>query len=379
MDDKERDVTQRVLVVEDEAVLRSAIVRSLAKLSGVEADGAGTVADALALIASAPPSLLVTDLDLPDGSGLEILGSLDRAKIEIPVIVISAYLGTLGSQIPARANVTVYEKPVAMTELRAAVGAKLARDETEEAMPFSLDEYVQLACIGRHSVVIEVRGLGAEGRIIVWQGDVHCAQDDEGGGDTAFVRLARLALAGDTTVACRGVTACEEPRNISPGAWQSLLMDSARAHDEDHRDETGACSKVVAPAQPSAMSVAADETTEDVFAQMFDDDDADAARTLGPTGTVPAAANGPTPGEGDGPAPGGPTRRSDSPIREVVSESTHAAFADACERGIEALLAKDYPRALSQFLAAEQLCPGDPLVRGNIERLTDLGFLREAG
>ena len=364
-------MTQRVLVVEDEAVLRSSMVRTIAKISGIEVDGAGTLADAIALVESAVPDVVISDLDLPDGSGVELLSYLDGAGTEIPILFVSAYLGALGDQIPSRPGIEVREKPLPMSELRRAVQTKLELSVDEASIPFTLDEYVQLACLGRHSISIEVRGEGGGGgHIMVWEGDLYAANDAQGGGTEAFIRLSALALEAGTTIDCHGIKRVSGQRNLRKGSWQSLLLDSARVHDEAHRDDAPALSPV-APA-PSADKPA---ETDDIFADMLTDDD-DAA----PVASV-AAAPRPTPMGSKGPRPlalvpepsaGPPEQRAEPPPRPRLVPP--ARFTELCERGIEALLHKDYPRAMSSFLAAEELQPGDPLVRGNIERLRALGF-----
>ena len=63
---------KRVLVVDDEPeiadVLRAYLVRE-----GLSVETCGTAADALALLGREPPDLLVLDVTLPDGSGLDVL------------------------------------------------------------------------------------------------------------------------------------------------------------------------------------------------------------------------------------------------------------------------------------------------------------------
>ena len=64
----------RVLIVEDEAVLRSAMARGIAKLPGIAVVEAGTVQAAVEYLDTQPPQMIISDIDLPDRSGLELLG-----------------------------------------------------------------------------------------------------------------------------------------------------------------------------------------------------------------------------------------------------------------------------------------------------------------
>jgi DNA-binding response OmpR family regulator len=114
-----------ILLVEDEPVLRAAMVRGLAKLANVEVLVATTVAEAVALVRSNAPSLVISDLDLPGPSGLELIDELQRRSIDIPIILVTAYLKTYRAQIPNHPNVLVLEKPIPLKELRARVVAQL--------------------------------------------------------------------------------------------------------------------------------------------------------------------------------------------------------------------------------------------------------------
>jgi len=48
--------------------------------------------------------------------------------------------------------------------------------------PFSVVDYVQLACLGRHSVHIDMEFVKAAGKVIVWQGELWSASDEQGEG-----------------------------------------------------------------------------------------------------------------------------------------------------------------------------------------------------
>src|SRR5215475_1465883 len=83
-----------ILLVEDEPVLRASMSRGLARLPNVEVVDAGSVADAKKLLGAVKPHLVVTDLDLPDGSGVEVISEIATLKLAIPIVVVSAYLRT---------------------------------------------------------------------------------------------------------------------------------------------------------------------------------------------------------------------------------------------------------------------------------------------
>lgn len=80
---------RRVLLVEDEAMLRKVIARNLTS-RGIEVDEAGTGKEAVQVAAAARPDLLLLDINLPDQTGWDVLRELKRHGKEVPTIVVSA-------------------------------------------------------------------------------------------------------------------------------------------------------------------------------------------------------------------------------------------------------------------------------------------------
>jgi CheY-like chemotaxis protein len=126
--------TQPVLVVEDDPTLARAIVRNLSA-RGYVARSATTVADAIAAIAEADPALVLLDIDLPDGSGWEVLRLVRSAgRTDIPVIVMSALRPNprLCDELDA---VGVLEKPFPMEALLRQVATLLGRSAAPAVTP----------------------------------------------------------------------------------------------------------------------------------------------------------------------------------------------------------------------------------------------------
>ncbi len=77
-----------VLVVEDERDIREVLRRYLER-AGLSVLSTGTGAEAIRLLTSAPPDLVVLDLGLPDIEGTDVLREI-RAAGQPPVIVLTA-------------------------------------------------------------------------------------------------------------------------------------------------------------------------------------------------------------------------------------------------------------------------------------------------
>jgi DNA-binding NarL/FixJ family response regulator len=68
----------RALILDDEPLARRRIRRALAPLDGVEVVGeAGSIRDGRALIAAHNPNLLLLDVQMPNGSGFDLLAELE--------------------------------------------------------------------------------------------------------------------------------------------------------------------------------------------------------------------------------------------------------------------------------------------------------------
>jgi DNA-binding response OmpR family regulator len=83
-------MTGSVLVVEDDSTLARAISRNLVA-RGYETRCAVSVAEAVTSLQATRPALVLLDIDLPDGSGWEVLRDMRaRYSEDVAVIVMSA-------------------------------------------------------------------------------------------------------------------------------------------------------------------------------------------------------------------------------------------------------------------------------------------------
>lgn len=82
----------KVLVVDDHAVVRRGVLQILAEAPDMRVVGeASTGQEALRLVQDSAYNVMLLDLALPDGSGLEVLKQLRRLKSELRVLILSVY------------------------------------------------------------------------------------------------------------------------------------------------------------------------------------------------------------------------------------------------------------------------------------------------
>lgn len=112
----------RVLVVEDDVVTRRLLCNAIELEPSLELGGAmGTVADAQKYLERTPIDLLLTDLGLPDGSGLAVIRSCHRLspRADIMVITLSTDEDQILACIEAGASGYVLKESGHMNILRA--------------------------------------------------------------------------------------------------------------------------------------------------------------------------------------------------------------------------------------------------------------------
>ncbi|MGD2187488.1 MAG: sigma-54 dependent transcriptional regulator [Desulfobacterales bacterium] len=115
-----------ILVVDDESEMRSALTHALTR-SGFTVESAANGSDALVKIKKEPISLVITDIKMPEMSGMELLGAVKKISPPIPVIVITAY-GSIHNAVEAMQGgaVDYLLKPFSFETLEATVKKVLA-------------------------------------------------------------------------------------------------------------------------------------------------------------------------------------------------------------------------------------------------------------
>ena len=80
----------RILVVDDEPLTARAL-EAMARHFGLEVDVAGSLEGAMERLAQAPFDVVLTDLNLGRGDGLDLLRHVRERTPDVPVIVITGY------------------------------------------------------------------------------------------------------------------------------------------------------------------------------------------------------------------------------------------------------------------------------------------------
>ncbi|MHB8115160.1 MAG: sigma-54-dependent transcriptional regulator [Acidithiobacillus ferrivorans] len=106
------------LIVDDEPNIVELLGITLQGM-GIAVTGAYSLAEAFACLAEGAPSLCLSDLRLPDGSGIDLVRRLHVLHPQVPVAVITAYSSADGAVEAMQAGAFDYmAKPIELTRLR---------------------------------------------------------------------------------------------------------------------------------------------------------------------------------------------------------------------------------------------------------------------
>jgi DNA-binding NarL/FixJ family response regulator len=82
----------RILIADDSPVIVERLIRLLAGISGIESlDQADTVATASEAVRRLRPDVLILDMQMPGGSGLDVLKVINKDEIGCAVIVLTNF------------------------------------------------------------------------------------------------------------------------------------------------------------------------------------------------------------------------------------------------------------------------------------------------
>ncbi len=166
----------RALVVDDEVAITELLDITLSGM-GFTVATANLLQDALQLLHQQSFRLCLTDLRLPDGSGIELVRQIHQLQPELPVAVITAYSSTEGAVEAMQAGAFDFmTKPIELPRLRRLVQQAKELSRTVTLAPgSSLDRLVgqsramvdlreQIRLLGRSNAPVFIAGESGTGK-----------------------------------------------------------------------------------------------------------------------------------------------------------------------------------------------------------------------
>ena len=182
-------LTPCILLVDDEPDLLHLMELTLVKM-GLDTARATNVAEARELLTARHYDLCLTDMRLPDGSGLDIVMLANQQRLPVPVAVITAY-GSAGNAVEAlKAGAFDYlAKPVALDQLRILIKSALKIPNAQSQSPEGRD------LIGDSAAMSEVRARIE--KLARTQAPVHISGESGSGKELAARSIHRLSNRAD--------------------------------------------------------------------------------------------------------------------------------------------------------------------------------------
>ncbi len=128
-------MTANVLIVEDDHALREALTMSL-NVSGYHTQAAESAESALSLLSNDNwPDMIISDIQMGNMSGIDLLRNLRKRKTNLPVIMMTAY-GDVSNAVEAmRLGASDYlQKPFDADKLTALVENYLPKNDSQQAV-----------------------------------------------------------------------------------------------------------------------------------------------------------------------------------------------------------------------------------------------------
>ena len=167
--------TRRALIVDDEPDIRELLEITLGRM-GIDTASAVDLKSAEAAVVEQHFDLCLTDMRLPDGSGIDFVRYLQRRRPDLPVAMITAH-GNMESAVEAlKAGAFDFvSKPVDLNGLRELVNAALKLSERHDASnrrligssPPMEDTRARIAKLARSQAPVYISGESGTGKELV--------------------------------------------------------------------------------------------------------------------------------------------------------------------------------------------------------------------
>jgi CheY-like chemotaxis protein len=226
---------RRVLIVDDEEALAWSLSTRLGKVRPrYTVDTANDGDTALVKLREHPADLLVADVRMPGMSGIDLVLAALRLKMDLPVIVMTAFKTPDVQRLTDMSAIQFLEKPFEFDRFLNLVDKSLASSSTKgfsgAISVQTLPDIVQLYVLSNATGALTIRHGFDEGQLWFESGTIPHAVTATHEGEEAFFEI-MLWSGGDFSMRIGAVA----PERSVTANWQELVMESCRRIDEGSR------------------------------------------------------------------------------------------------------------------------------------------------
>ena len=181
-----KQASTKILIVDDEPAIRFALTEAL-RSWGYESFQAATVAEANDLFAQEFPGVALLDIDLPDGSGLDVLNNIKQQRSETIAIMITGNVNVPNVVTALRGGAHDFvSKPVHLEELRVTLQNALEVQDLrrevkqirrEREREFSFDQIIGESAAMKKATELSRRVAESDVAAILLQGETGTGKD----------------------------------------------------------------------------------------------------------------------------------------------------------------------------------------------------------
>jgi DNA-binding NtrC family response regulator len=176
----------KILIVDDDRFIRMALGEAV-RSWGYETVEAGTVSDARSLFAEHEPPVALLDIDLPDGSGLDLLNEVKEKSPETIAVMITGNVDVANSLAALRGGAHDFiGKPVKLEELRITLRNALETRElrrevktarVERSREFTFDQIIGQSRAIKNAVELVRRVAASDVTSVLLKGETGTGKD----------------------------------------------------------------------------------------------------------------------------------------------------------------------------------------------------------
>lgn len=236
------DSKKRILIVDDEETIAWGISKTLSQSDlGVETAYTTKAKEALNMINQSKFDMVITDIRMPEMSGIDLLREVKEKFPETGVVIMTAYGSTeVQQEASKRGSIFYIEKPFDIKVLKNVISdffqkksaAPVATTDDEASFQgdvgsLQLMDVVQMNCLGRISCTLKIQNGNKNGAIVFKKGDiVHADIDGKIVGKEAF-----FAIAGWKGGSFEMLDDISSQVTILDN-WEQLLIEALQAVDD---------------------------------------------------------------------------------------------------------------------------------------------------
>ncbi len=257
---------KKVLIVDDEEDMLWMLQRNLDNgIPNIETFTAQSASEALGILSDNEMSLVITDINMPGMSGLELLTEVSGKYPDTKVIIMTAYPSSaFENKAKKEGAIQFVEKPFDINDMRMIVEESLKEGGEVEKTGggIALIDIIQFNGLANATSALKVVSGDTEGRIFFNDGKVvYCSYGDKTG-EEAFFAIIELDGAEISNVND------EDPPEVAMGKTvESLMLEAAVLKDEEKSNEASGTNAFIEPAGGEAALLTDDEPQETEVAE----------------------------------------------------------------------------------------------------------------